>query len=52
MDLTAELKAAEAQARRYLGLPADLGAAKAVHLEGLQELEKLKERLAAGLAVL
>jgi hypothetical protein len=49
-QLAAQLKAAEAQAQRYAGLPADLAAAKAAHLEKLQELEKLRGRLAAGLA--
>ena len=49
-QLTAELKAAETAAQRFAGLPADMGAAKAAHLEKLQELERLKARLAAGLA--
>ncbi|GAB4813416.1 hypothetical protein N2152v2_000462 [Parachlorella kessleri] len=49
-QLTAELKAAETGTQRFAGLPADMAAAKAVHLEKLQELERLKARLAAGLA--
>lgn len=49
VSLCDELAAAEAAAARFAGLPADLAAAKATHQERLQELERLRERLAAGL---
>lgn len=49
-QLAGELAAAEAATTRYAGLPADMGAARAAHQERLQELERLRERLAAGLA--